>query len=1096
MTTQENEIANVTRRVLTDNTAQSVLNYLKTLESNRAHVRTRWIWELMQNARDAATNSDMELVASVKLDHTQVVFRHNGGRFTLDEVIHLIYHGSTKVEDEQTIGQYGSGFLTTHLLSPAIDISGVLEDGRDFSFSLNREIGSVAQLSDSMLSAADAFASSLSAALCPDSFTTEFRYPLRDDALEIVQEGVAALRQSAPFVVVFNPEFSSISIEEPDGDVQFRVVERTPLEQEQLELVEVVETSGNYTETIQYLAAHGEKSSIAISVEPAADGMVCLPIGDVPRLFLGFPLIGTETFSFPAVINSFRFTPTENRDGVYLWQAEDAANQENQSVLEESCQLLLLVARYAASRGWRDVYRLADISNVFPQNWLNTDELRGFLTEKLLKKIQETPVVVNSSDEALQPNDAEIAFADTPDAVMELWGLLSDSQADSDASPKREEATGWCEAIRSWSLLTDQKGPAFSGVFDGESLASWVAEIKGDAQDNGVAVSVTQIQSELKKDVSAICWLDRMIDFLLKNGFSEKVRALNIIPDQVGFLHRLSDLHRDTGINSRLKEIAASLEWPISTLLRETEITSLSGEIGAGDWTNESVVEELVRRLRNRAEQSADEVFKAASVGLFAWLTQQGRTEILRGFPVFARRPTSGDAVDVIYLPTNDQGTDQPLAPIKVWSEDLQPYSNLFPPNRIIDQDFFDALPDLESWNTLIQSSFVRTDILLSHTANVNKFYPDHPLSEGIEHSTVDCFVVTDLWRRIDIMERVRDSQTRARLFWQFLLEWLAPKDVESLKIHSAVCVCGENHRYFPATWLEPIRENTWVRMSNDARTYASEQSLANLLRGTGWEPASVNENPAGSKLLEAIGISRLNLAREFIAVDDDTRAALDDAFTDMLESAGDDMGHLEHARQFMQDLRDDHDLPKVLAERRERRRQIDDNQRLGSQVETLVKQSLEQEGFIVRRTGVGSDFSIEYNDVASLQLTKSDRTWLVEVKSTRENHVRMSSVQASTAASKNDRFLLCVVPVKGEVADLELEAVRAAMKFVHNIGPRVDPLCEGLGDLEALRKDIVADDSVGFQFEVDAGNARVRVSQGVWQNEGFPLSELSSNLN
>ena len=97
MTTPENEIANATRRALADNTAQGVLNHLKTLESNRAHVRTRWIWELLQNARHAATNSDIELVASVSLDDAQVIFRHNGGYFTLDEVVHLIYHGSTKV---------------------------------------------------------------------------------------------------------------------------------------------------------------------------------------------------------------------------------------------------------------------------------------------------------------------------------------------------------------------------------------------------------------------------------------------------------------------------------------------------------------------------------------------------------------------------------------------------------------------------------------------------------------------------------------------------------------------------------------------------------------------------------------------------------------------------------------------------------------------------------------------------------------------------------------------------------------------------------------------------------------------------------------
>ena len=115
MRTEQSEFAEIRNRVLTDNTAQSVLNHLKALESNRAHVLTRWVWELLQNARDASANSDTELVASIEQTEGEVVFRHNGGNFKPEEIIHLIYHGSTKVESEETIGQYGSGFLTTHL---------------------------------------------------------------------------------------------------------------------------------------------------------------------------------------------------------------------------------------------------------------------------------------------------------------------------------------------------------------------------------------------------------------------------------------------------------------------------------------------------------------------------------------------------------------------------------------------------------------------------------------------------------------------------------------------------------------------------------------------------------------------------------------------------------------------------------------------------------------------------------------------------------------------------------------------------------------------------------------------------------------------
>ncbi len=89
----------IKNRVLTENTAQGILNHLQELESNRARMQRRWIWELLQNARDASVDHDTHLVASIEVQDDEVVFQHNGRGFTTKEVAHLIYHGSTKIED-------------------------------------------------------------------------------------------------------------------------------------------------------------------------------------------------------------------------------------------------------------------------------------------------------------------------------------------------------------------------------------------------------------------------------------------------------------------------------------------------------------------------------------------------------------------------------------------------------------------------------------------------------------------------------------------------------------------------------------------------------------------------------------------------------------------------------------------------------------------------------------------------------------------------------------------------------------------------------------------------------------------------------------
>ena len=44
----------------TETIAQAVLKHLNVLESNRVSRITRWIWELLQNARDTSINTDIE----------------------------------------------------------------------------------------------------------------------------------------------------------------------------------------------------------------------------------------------------------------------------------------------------------------------------------------------------------------------------------------------------------------------------------------------------------------------------------------------------------------------------------------------------------------------------------------------------------------------------------------------------------------------------------------------------------------------------------------------------------------------------------------------------------------------------------------------------------------------------------------------------------------------------------------------------------------------------------------------------------------------------------------------------------------------------
>ena len=111
--------------------------------------------------------------------------------------------------------------------------------------------------------------------------------------------------------------------------------------------------------------------------------------------------------------------------------------------------------------------------------------------------------------------------------------------------------------------------------------------------------------------------------------------------------------------------------------------------------------------------------------------------------------------------------------------------------------------------------------------------------------------------------------------------------------------------------------------------------------------------------------------------------------------------------------------------------------------------------------------FRAELGDLTNLVLTKDERSWLVEVKATRDETVRMTETQARTAAREGERFLLCVVPVESGDSNPEADHVGARMRFITDIGSRVTSLCDDLGELEDKRYEITSDDSSGVQLEI-----------------------------
>ena len=77
---------------------------------------------------------------------------------------------------------------------------------------------------------------------------------------------------------------------------------------------------------------------------------------------------------------------------------------------------------------------------------------------------------------------------------------------------------------------------------------------------------------------------------------------------------------------------------------------------------------------------------------------------------------------------------------------------------------------------------------------------------------------------------------------------------------------------------------------------------------------------------------------KELYAENDEDRSRVDNSFVDMLAAAKGNEVLLNQARDYIEDLKDDDDLPEILAKRREQREIVKKNHQLGRSVEDMVK--------------------------------------------------------------------------------------------------------------------------------------------------------------
>lgn len=1055
-------------KVLVDNTAQTVHKNLTKLIQEKPLFKVRWIWELLQNARDVAPATGVHV--SLVREQGQISFRHDGEAFTNENVAHLIYHGSTK-EDPGAIGQFGTGFLTTHLLSKKVSVTGRMDDGQQFSFVLDRTGDTAKALEISMDASWEAFKGSLSSPHQMEQFTTSYDYPIDQSATELVDMGVRSLLQNAAFLLAFNDRIASLHITEQGNTYELRKMPDVAYREGRITIEAIEELHGGETPTMRFVAVLRE-GDVVVAVELAAAGTrrQVLSSAGCPRIFKAFPLTATVQFSLPVIVNSEALQPRENRDTVFLGESSDGKLQ-NRAILESACGLAADLAVLAASLDWDNAAQLACVGPLQPSDWLDEEWFRSVIENQFIDKLRASPILTTVTNNKSAPSAAWIPLSSNSVSSEELWDLAS-LIADSDKyMPRRTEANIWAAILGNWAPYLNKAANEMQ-----ESLTlSKVCEKISACRD------LKGLRGLLRVGTDPIFYLNSLYAIVSRASATDLLRQYDLIPNQHGTLTKITNLRRDGGIDDSLKTIAEQLGVPVRVDIVDKQINCEAVDSLKAKEQAEVLLATL-QKARERAQvKQLHESYPSANVALFSWLVRNGRLADLDGFPVLTRATTTEDPA---ILKLSRASDDQPLPPLRLWPEAMLGVTDLFPKGHTLADAYHEADSSPEFWRCLAEAQYVRGSPLYVSRQKHIPFIPDEPIPEKDlkqKHHTKNPVEVRAIaFFDKDGLDAARRSKERASNLLMFLGNYVLPENPDSLDQIEAECECGATHHYYRAAWLVPLWERRWVPLGDSKQSGPTAESIAQLFEKREDDLRKLTSGE-GRKILEALGISMADLSLRAVAADEESRISLIASLTDIFHASNDDP---DRVRLLADDLRDSPELLNVLRDHRDRREKIRRNQSIGAAVEQLLKRLLESHGLHVARTGIGSDFEVESDFVEGdteilFTVNGHDRSYLIEIKSARTDRARMTVTQAKTAVAERARFVLCLVKLDGASEPTAVE-VEAGCRFVFDIADRVEPVWNDYVRVEGAKTE-ASDRHGDVELEMENADIRFAVSMKLW---------------
>lgn len=458
--------------------------------SNNTGVRpVRAIWELVQNARDVVTKDSRAKVTFTR-NRDDFLFQHDGVPFTHKTIEALILQTSSKaIENQVEVGQYGTGFLTTHKFGLKFELSAPLLTSEKFpryyqisGFEIDRsstEKEVMRKAIEDQWEKTQNWGKNFGETTLNPAGNTIFKYIHQNPKeRQNVEEAFSEAPQMTPYVMLLNPQVECISfvdnIEGCRSEYEMAQEKATPVE----ELTDgtifkntiTVRRTGEETvqKTLFFIDSKEQtengiplpKVTVILPIEETTEGKLRVFQFDnrIPQLYIYLPLLGTEQWGFNYLLHSSLFTcDRDSRDSLRL--VGNGQNNDNQAEVNRS--VIALANKLIWQFVEKKVGKLEDVKYLLKVSFRtqqSNEELAAYYCElqKLWRERYETLGVVNTEDGRLcKVTDAFVLdeilaqdCAERKEMLDAVYRLLN--KTNGWTVPKKSDMVYWSRTINEW----------------------------------------------------------------------------------------------------------------------------------------------------------------------------------------------------------------------------------------------------------------------------------------------------------------------------------------------------------------------------------------------------------------------------------------------------------------------------------------------------------------------------------------------------------------------------------------------------------------------------------------------------------------------